>query len=50
MKKLASLAIAAVAVVLLAILFSAPVLTLGAAQAAEPPPDGQEISLSQKAE
>jgi hypothetical protein len=50
MKKLASLAIAAAAVALLAILFAAPVLTLGAAQASERPSDGQEISLSQQSE
>ena len=48
MKQLASLTIAVAAVALLVLLFSAPVLTVGAAQAAERPLDGKEIFLAQK--
>lgn len=48
MKKLASLTIAGAAVAVLVLLFTAPVLTVGAAQAAEGPLDGKEIFLAQK--
>jgi len=48
MKKLAPLTIAAAVVALLVLLFTAPVLTVGAVQAAEQPLDGKEIFLAQK--
>jgi cytochrome c2 len=48
MRKLASLTVAAAAVALLVVLFSAPVITVAAADSAPRPLDGKEIFLAQK--
>lgn len=48
MRKLASLTIATAAVALLVVLFSAPVITVAAADSAPRPLDGKEIFLAQK--
>lgn len=48
MRQLASLTVAVAALAVLAFLFSAPVLTVAAAQPAEDGPDGEAIFLDQR--